>query len=413
MSKEVSKEKSNEEIKKDILKLILSTGELKTASDVSKMFSELQGQIYQDLLDAEFESFMKEEKGGENKKNGHTTEKPREVKTTSGVKTSVHMPRDRNGKFEPVIVPKRSRIIEDFSDVSILLYSKGNSLDDIRELLKEVYKVKISKTYISELISSVREKVKVWQERKLKPIYAITYIDGLHCTVKIEGEAKKVAVYVVIGVDLEGKKEILSMEISDGSESATFWTEVLYDLKNRGVEDILYIAMDGLSGLKEAVEVVFPFTKTQRCIVHIVRNLYKLCPQKLKKEVIAEFKKIYTSETLKEAELYYKAFLKKYSDKKTIIKYAENNIDHIYSLFYETKEIRRLIYTTNAVESVNSSLRRVTNGKGMFMSKESLLQVLYLRAEDLEKKWSKGIKGWNKILEDLINQYEERVTKHL
>lgn len=377
------------------------------------MFSELQGQIYQSLLEAEFEVFMKEQKGAENKKNGYTTEKPGEVKTTSGVETSVHMPRDRNGKFEPIIVPKRSRILEDFSDVSILLYSKGNSLDDIRELLKEVYKVKISKTYISELISSVREKVKIWQERKLKPIYAIAYIDGLHCTVKIDGKAKKVAVYVVIGVDLEGKKEILSMEISDGSESATFWTEVLYDLKNRGVEDILYIAMDGLAGLKESVEAIFPFTKTQRCIVHIVRNLYKLCSQKIKKEVVAEFKKIYTAGTLKEAELYYKAFLKKYSDKPTIIKYAENNIDHIYSLFYETKEIRRLIYTTNAVESVNSSLRRVTNGKGMFMSKESLLQVLYLRAEDLEKKWSKGIKGWNKILTDLVNQYEERVTKHL
>lgn len=263
------------------------------------------------------------------------------------------------------------------------------------------------------MISRVSEKVTKWQERPLKSMYAIVYIDCLHVTVKVEGAAKKVAVYVTIGIDLEGKKEILSIIIGDGSESASFWINALCDLKARGVEDILYVSMDGLSGLKESVESIYPLAKTQRCIVHIVRNLYKRCPRKKVKEIIADFKQIYQALTLEEAEEKYDTFIEKYKENQLIIKYVNDNIDHIYNLFYETPEIRKLIYTTNTIESVNSSLRKVTNGKGMFINKESLMRSLYLRVKDLEKKWAKGTRGWSKILNDLINQYGERITKHL
>lgn len=404
----------NEELKKQLLNQIISEGNIKTSKDISELFSELQGMLYQTMLDAEYEVHMgKEALNSKNKKNGYTTKNPREIKTKSGVTTKIHMPRDRNGEFEPVIVPKRKRIVEDFSELSILLYSKGNSLEDIEEIIKKLYKVNMSKTYISELITKVSDDVKTWQERALKSIYAIAYIDCLHCSVKVDGVSKKVAVYVIIGINLEGKKEILSIEIGDGSESASFWTNVLYDLKIRGVEDIIYIALDGLSGLKDSVESVYPLTKTQRCIVHIVRNLYKISPKKEVKEIIKDFKKIYQSLTKEEAKEAYKDFTKKYNDREKIIKYVENNIDHIYNLFEEPKEIRKLIYTTNQIESVNSALRKVTNGKGAFMNKESLMRVLYLRVKDLEKKWSKEIKSWNKILNDLIDMYEERITKHL
>lgn len=400
----------DEKARKEIINTIVENGLVATSSDISELFTDLQSRLYQELLEAELEHHLKGSQ--DNKRNGYV-KKERTVKTTAGVETTIHMPRDRKSDFEPVIIKKRQRVVDDFSDLAILLYSKGNTLEDIKDLIKQMYKIDLSKTFISDLISRVSEDVLRWQERELKPIYAMTYVDCLYCDVKIDSVCKKAAVYVVIGIDLKGQKEVIGIWIGDGSESASFWTGALLDIKERGVNDILYMSFDGLSGLSLSVESIFPLTKTQRCIVHIVRNLYKLCPKKDAKLIIGDFKKIYQATNLDESIIYYQEFLNQYENNKAIIKYVTNNIDHIYSLFSETEEIRRLIYTTNAIESVNSSLRKVTRGKGMFMNKESLTKVLYLRVQDLEKKWSKGTKSWGKILNDLIIQYGERIERYI
>lgn len=411
MEKEITEEElKKEKIKNEIVEELIKSGLITTSEELKELFSDLQSRMYQCFLEAELNVHLKGNKN--NKRNGYA-EKPREVRTKAGTKTTIHMPRDRVGTFKPIIVKKRQRIIDDFSNLVTVLYSKGNTLKDITEIIKRIYKIELSKTFISELISKVNEDIVKWQERKLKEIYTMTYVDCLYCTVKVNGGSKKVAVYVIIGIDLEGKKEVIGIWIGDGSESATFWIGVLEEIKSRGVKDILYMSMDGLAGLEQSVEMVYPFAKVQRCIVHLVRNLYKLCPKKISKKVIKDYKKIYTASNLEEAKIYYETFIEKYEKHSQIIKYVSNNIDHIYNLFNETKEIRKLIYTTNAIESVNSSLRKVTYGKGMFMNKESLMKVLYLRVKDLEKEWSSGTKDWSKIINQLVLQYEERITKYM
>lgn len=400
-----------ETLKAEIIKQLMEEGNLKTSEDISEFFLDMQSRLYQCLLESELDIHLAE-KDTLNKRNGYA-EKPREVKTKVGTKVVINMPRDRNGSFNPIIIKKRQRVVDDFSDLAILLYSKGNTLEDIKAIIKHAYKIDLSSSFISELISKVSEDVVNWQNRPLPAIYAMTYIDCLYATVKVEGFSKKVAVYVIIGIGLDGKKEVVGTWIGDGSESATYWCGILNSLKERGVEDILYMSIDGLSGLEESIEEVFPLTKVQRCIVHITRNIYKVCNKKDSKEVINDFKKINKSSNLEEAKLNYELFLEAHKNKPAVIKKAINNIDYIFKLFSETEEVRRLIYTTNAIESVNSCLRKVTNGKGMFMNKESLLRVLYLRIQDLEKKWSKGTKGWEKIQHDLLNQYGDRIKKYL
>ena len=197
------------------------------------------------------------------------------------------------------------------------------------------------------------------------------------------------------------------------SESSTFWKSVFEDIKERGVEDLLFVSLDGQKGLPEAIETVFPKATTQRCVVHIVRNLYAVCAKKEVKEVIQDFKKIYKSASLEQAKLEYFNFLEKYKDKDKIIKKVNENIESIFNLFDYPVEIRKVIYTTNPIESLNSALRKVTNGKGSFPTKEAVIKVLYLRIKELEEKWKKGIPNWSLILNQLVLLYGERVTKYL
>lgn len=398
-----------EKEKQELIKRLIKENKIKTSSDITAVFNDLQKMMYQSLLNAELEIHVEKEK--DNKKNGHST-KNKTLKTPVG-EVKVDMPRDRKGTFEPIIVKKRQHIVEDFSRFAILLYSKGNSLEDIQEIIKSSYNIELSKSYISELVSIVSEDIKKWQERSLKPIYVMTYVDCLYCPVKLEKTSEKIAIYVMIGIDIEGKKEVIGIWISDGSESANYWTGIFEEIQERGVKDIIYLSMDGLCGLKEGLSNVYPKTKTQRCIVHLTRNLYYICNKKEVKEVISDYKKIYKSDNIETAKEQYNIFREKYASNKKVIKKVEDNIDHIFNLYSEPEHIRKLIYTTNTIESVNSCLRKVTNNKGMFINKESLIRVLYLRIQDLEKKWSKGIIGWNRILEQIILMYGERITKYL
>jgi len=402
----------------EIIDLIMNKqkDKLITGKDVSNFFGDLYGDLIQALLEGEMEAFLGYEKGNhetkedENRRNGYSS-KGKKIKTKRGEFT-VDMPRDRKGKFDPIIVGKRQRIIEDLDEQVITMYSRGMTLEDIKETIKSVYKIELSNQTISTLTASVSETVEKWQKRPLKECYPFVYVDCLYCYVKEDLTSVKKAIYVMLGIDTEGKKEVIGIWI-DRNESATFWNEIFEEVKSRGIKDIFFVSMDGLKGLPEAIEKIYPKTITQRCIVHIVRNLYSILNKKEAVEIIKDFKKIYTSATREMAEIEYKEFKEKYKENKRLIKKVEEYVEHIYPLFEYPEEIRKIIYTTNPIESLNSALRKVTRGKGSFVNEMALMKVLYLRVEGLEKKWSKGSKNWSNVQNQLAILFEDRYTKYI
>lgn len=324
------------------------------------------------------------------------------------------MPRDREGSFEPVVVPKRKRIIDEVAEHVTLLYSKGNSIRDIKEILEEMYGTKMNEQFISEATKMVSEEVEQWKRRPLKEMYPIIYMDCLYVDVRGEkGISENTAVYVALGIDITGAKEVIGFWIGD-RESSSFWYGILEEIKERGVKDIIFLCTDGVSGFKEILEEAYPKTKHQRCIVHIIRNMCKCVTNKQRKELCDDLKKIYKAETKEEAEENIKSFKDKYNKNKLLIKKIEEYTSSMTDLFLYSENIRKLIYTTNAIESVNSCLRKVTNGKGCFINQTALEKVLYLRIRDLEKKWKRNtMTKWSLVLNELIELFGERVEKYI
>lgn len=410
--KELSEE---EKIDNEIIDLLMKKG-IKTAPEISKTLNQMYGKVVQRLLDEEFNEFMEYEKGSHveksnsNRRNGSTS-KSKRVKTDNGEITIVP-PRDRYGKFEPQIIKKRQKVLEGFDNLVICMYAKGNSLKDIKETIMQIYSIELSEETISNMTKAVNEEVIKWQNRKLNKCYPFVYVDCLYCSVKEDLKSIKKAIYVVLGVDVKGKKDVLGIWI-DTTESSGKWCQIFEDLKERGVEDIFFVSMDGLSGLSEAIEKVYPHAITQRCVVHIIRNIYSILAKKEVKGVIADFKKIYTASNLENAKLEYENFKEKYKENTKLIRKVKENIGWIYQLFDYTPGIRKAIYTTNSIESLNSGLRRVTKGKGAFINENALMKVLYLRIQDLQKNWSKGISNWQRILNELAMLFENRFLKYI
>ena len=398
-----------------IVNMILSSNSMKTGKDVSEVFNSLRGKVIQRLLDAEMDEFLgynkgsHDEKTNSNRRNGSTS-KAKKVKTDYG-EITICPPRDREGKFEPQIVKKRQKVLEGFDDIAIAMYAKGMSLKDISDMIRQIYKVELSVETISNLTSQVSEEVQKWQNRSLEKFYPYVYVDCLYAPVKNDFISEKTAIYVMLGINKDGFKDVLGIWINE-TESAYFWTTVFEEIHSRGVEDILFVSMDGLAGLPEAIEKVFPKTITQRCIVHIVRNIYSILDKKKAKQIIADFKQIYTASNINFAKLAYENFLIKYKDNTKLIKKVNDLIYHVFSIFDYPIEIRKVMYTTNPIESLNSSLRKVTRGKGSFISKEALFKVLYLRIKDLQTSWAKGTKNWNNIQYQLVQLFGDRVFKY-
>ena len=412
----------NEMIIEEAVKKV-KKGEIKTSMDVEGFLDSLLEPLMQKLLDTELENHLEyskyehaKDKKENNTRNGHCKEKSVQTKYGS---IKVKTPRDRNGSFDPVIIEKGQNKLSGFEDKCISLYAKGMSTRDIELVLKDLYGVDISKDQVVTLISAVNEQVNHWKNRPLKPLYTFAYADCLYVPIKDEFVSEKKAVYVIIGVDENGYKDILGIWI-DKTESANFWTNVFEDLKARGVEDILYMTSDGIAGFKGSLETAFPKTQSQRCVVHLGRNIYKLAPKKNAKEIMAGFKKIYTSSSLEEAWLNLEQFKKDFSKQDKIISKQDKIISkvedfmlYLEPLFELPLEIREAIYTSNAVESVNSALRKVTKGKGSFPNEESVYKVLFLRIRDLTVKWSKPIRNWKTIQAQLIEIFGDRYTRYL
>lgn len=405
-----------DELRDKIIEIALEkqkNGELKTGADLEGYIDNLLQPLMQALLEGELDNHLEyrkyEHTNKGNSRNGYCKEKTVQTKYGS---MKIKTPRDRDGSFEPIVIEKGQTRMPGFEDKCISLYAKGMSLRDIEKTLKEFYGVNINKDEISHLISKVNEEVEKWRSRPLKSLYVFAYADCLYIPIKEDIRSDKKAVYVMIGVDALGFKDILGIWM-DKSESATFWTEVFEDIKARGVEDILYMSSDGIAGFKGSLETVYPKTQSQRCVVHLTRNLHQICPKNEASNVIAKFKKIYQATSLEVAQIELEEFKKSFSGKTKIIEKVESFMEYLEPLYELPNEIRYAIYTSNAVESVNSALRKVTRGKGSFPSEESVFKVLFLRIEELTKKWNKPIRNWEKIQLQLIELFGDRYTKHI
>jgi putative transposase len=331
-----------------------------------------------------------------NSRNGHSK---KTVQSQQG-KMELSIPRDRIGEFEPLLVPKHQRRLGGLDEKILSLYARGLSIRDISAQLEELYGAEISAALISEVTDSVSDEVKLWQNRPLDEVYPILYLDALYVNIKVSGRVSKRAVYVVLGVNPEGNKDLLGLWIGEAeSEGAKFWLKVLTDLKNRGLKDILIACVDGLSGFPTAIEALYPNTQVQLCIVHLIRNSLRYVPWKDSKAVASDLKPIYQAATLAEAEMALDAFAAKWDDLYPAISQIwVRHWENIIPLFDYPMDIRRAIYTTNAIESLNRSLRKVIKTKAVFPDEDSVFKLMYLAMNNIAKRWSRPIKNWKAAL---------------
>jgi len=341
-----------------------------------------------------------------NSRNGHT----KKILKTKDGDLAIQVPRDRNNRFEPTLIPKHQTRFNDLDEKIISLYSRGMSTRDIQDQLVDLYGVEISATLISNVTNEVIDEVKAWQSRPLDKVYPIVYLDALVIKVQQEKKVINKAFYLALGINTEGQKELLGIWVSQ-NEGAKFWLNVLTELKNRGAEDILIACVDGLTGFPDAIQTVYPNTQVQLCIVHMVRNSLRYVGWKKKKEVATDLKTIYAAKTLGEAELALTAFSDKW-DKEfpSISKSWLTHWENIIPFFEYPDDIRKVIYTTNAIESLNMSIRKVIKNKRIFPSDDAALKQLYLALKNISKKWTMPIRDWGAAMNRFMIMFEDRLS---
>ena len=321
----------------------------------------------------------------------------------------IAVPRDRNSTFEPVIVPKGETRFTGFDDKIISMYARGMTTRDIQAHLQEMYGVEVSPTLVSQVTDVITEEITLWQNRPLEEVYPIMYLDAIRVKVRHNSAVINKAVYLAIGITWDGAKEVLGMWIAE-TEGAKFWLQVVTELKNRGVNDIFIACVDGLKGFPEAIEAVFPKAQVQLCIVHMVRNSLRFVSWKQRKEVAADLKDVYQAPTAEQAAANLMAFAKKWdASHPTIAKSWRNNWERIIPLFSYPPEIRKAIYTTNAIESLNMSLRKVTKNRGSFPNDEAMTKLLYLAMKNISKKWTLPIRDWKAAMNHFTILFEGRM----
>lgn len=365
----------------------------------------LQGEMTHHL------GYAKHEPSGRNTGNSRNGSYDKTVIGEHG-EMAVKMPRDREGTIEPQILPKGISRFSGFDDKIISLYARGLTTRDIQSHLQEMYGVEVSPTLIStvtDVTDAVEEEVKAWQNRPLEAVYPIVYLDEIRVKVRSNNRIVNKAIYLAIGITMEESKEVLGMWSSD-NEGAKFWLQILTELKNRGVQDVFIACVDGLKGLPEAIEAVYPQAQVQLCMVHMVRHSLKYVSWKQRKEVAADLKVIYCAATAEQAAVNLEAFSRKWDEKYPTISVSwRNNWERIVPLFGYPPEIRKIIYTTNTIESLNMSLRKVTKNRGSFPSDESAFKLLYLALRNIAKKWTMPVKNWRAALNQFAILFEERM----
>lgn len=376
------------------------------------LLKKLTSRFYSKALDAEMDEhlgYKKNDNAGDNSgnsRNGYTT---KTVITDDNDTIEVQVPRDRNSTFEPVIIPKHEKRTPLFNDQIISMYSFGMSTRDIQIHLQQVYGVEVSPETISNITESIMADVREWQNRPLEKSYPILFLDALRVNSRQDGKNINKALYVALAINWEGRKEVLGLWLAD-TEGAKFWMSVLTDIKNRGVEDILIACMDGLTGFPDAVKAVFPDTHIQHCIVHMIRNSTKFVSYKDLKAVCRDLKEVYSAINAESGHEALEEFGKKWNDKYPMIQASwERNWNDLTEFFNYPKDIRRAIYTTNAIESLNFSLRKVTRNKSSFPDDDSIYKVMYLAIKNASTRWTMSIKDWGLAVNQFAILFDGRV----
>ena len=397
MSTEIMASRKNKrnEVGRAIAQSIIEQYQPQNAQDMQDAIKDIFGPMFEAMLQGEMNDHLGYEsndhgyKATANRRNGYTA---KTLKTTMG-DIEIQSPRDRDGSFEPQVIPKRTRDVSGIEDKVIAMYAKGMSQRDIADTIEQIYGFEISTEMISNITDKVIETAHEWQSRPLKKFYPFLFVDCLYVNIRKEMETKSCAVYVILGYDINGIKDILGIWIGE-AEGKHYWMQIFDEIKSRGVEDVLFISMDGVSGLEEGARSIFKDAVVQRCIVHLIRNSIKYIPSKDYKAYTAQLKKVYGAASLKAATAEFERFKQNWSQYPGAVDVWVRNWNHVEQLFNYGSAVRKVMYTTNAIEAVNSSFRKVTK-KGSFPSEDAVLKALYLRITELYKKWNnRPISNW-------------------
>ena len=391
---------------------LLQESNISSMEDIQELFKETIAEFMENGLDAELDEelgysrYDYKNKDTDNSRNGHSS---KTLKTSFG-EVDIDIPRDRKGEFDPVILKKnQTSISQDVEEKILSMYAKGMTTSDIETHIRDIYGLQISDTTISRITDKILPIAKEWQQRPLEPIYAVVFLDAIHYHVRSEGQIVKKAVYIAIGVNLDGKKDVLGMWVGE-NESAKYWASVLNGLRNRGVEDIFIACTDNLTGFDTAIEAVFPQTEIQNCIIHQLRNSSKYVSYKDIKALMADLKAVYAAvdegSALDALDIFAETWDKKYPK---ISKSWRENWANLSTYFKYPVEVRRLIYTTNTIEGFNRQLRKVTKSKAVFPTDDSLLKMLYLAMIDITKKWTGRRQDWGTIHAQLSIYFNDRM----
>ena len=398
-----------------IAERILEEYQPQSIEEMQAALKEVFGPMMESMLVGEinhqlgYDKYSHEEKQTTNRRNGYSKKK---LKTTEGY-IDVNVPRDRENQYDPVLIEKHQSNISSIQDKVLAMYARGMSQRDIAATIEDIYGFSISHEMVSDITDQVLADLETWQARPLSNCYVFAFVDCMYTTIRNDYETKKYAVYTMLGYDITGKKEILGLWLHE-NESKHKWMQIFDEIKARGVQDIFFLSMDGVSGLEEGCKAIFPDVVVQRCIVHLIRNAIKYVPSKDYKPFTASLKKVYGAPSLKAFQANFDSFKKQYAQYSGAIAVWERNIAHVEQLFDYPAAIRKIMYTTNAVEAVNSSFRKVTK-KGAFPNENALLKLLYLRITELDKKWENGkIVNWAMVMNQLLTlpQFQDKLLHY-
>ena len=397
--------------KRNIIQQLLQEYDIETAEDIQDALKDLLGGTIKEMMEAEMDDHLgyskSERSDNDDYRNGY---KSKRVNSSYGA-MEIDVPQDRKSTFEPQVVKKRQKDISDIDQKIISMYAKGMTTRQISETIEDIYGFETSEGFISDVTDKIMPQIEDWQNRPLDEIYPILYIDAIHYSVRDNGVIRKLAAYVILGLTVDGHKDVLTINIGD-NESSKYWLSVLNELKNRGVKDIMVICADGLSGIKEAIAAAFPNTEYQRCIVHQVRNTLKYVPDKDRKEFAKDLKTIYHASTEEKAREALDMVSKKWTPKyPNSMKRWYDNWDVITPIFKFSPTVRKVIYTTNAIESLNSTYRKLNRQRSVFPSDKALLKALYLATFEATKKWTQTIRNWGSVYGELCIMYEGRLPE--
>ncbi len=394
--------------KRQIIQRLLQEYDIETAEDTQDALKDLLGGTIKEMMEAEMDDHLGYEKSkrsdSDDYRNGY---KQKQVNSSFGSLT-IDVPQDRKSTFEPQVVKKRQKDISDIDKKIISMYAKGMTTRQISDTLMDIYCFEASEGFISDVTDKILPEIEEWQNRPLYEIYPVLFIDAIPYSVRDNGVIWKLAAYVIPGINLEGHKEVLTIEVGE-NESSKYWHSVLNNLKNRGVQDIMIICADGLTGIKEAISTAFPNTEYQRCIVHQVRNTLKYVAEKDRKPFAANLKTIYNAQNEQRAIENRDCVTEKWKEKyPRAMRSWETNWDAISPIFKFSADVRSVIYTTNAIESLNSTYRKLNRQRSVFPSNQALLKALYLATFEATKKWTMPIRNWGKVYGEMSIVYEGR-----